>query len=66
MTTTPKGREEEAGVDVEVEMVVDTEGGDLRRDLTTSLTPRLRHLALAAGWGEKSGLEWLAFLSNIF
>lgn len=37
--------------------VVEVEGGDLRRDLTTSFTPRLRDLFLAAGEKKREGLE---------
>lgn len=37
--------------------VVEVEGGDLRRDLTTSFTPRLRDLFLAAGEKKRGGLE---------
>lgn len=37
--------------------VVEGEGGDLRRDLTTSFTPRLRDLFLAAGEKKRGGLE---------
>lgn len=44
MMTIPGGRLEDADAEVEVE------GGDLRRALTTSFTPRLMVLFLAAVW----------------